>query len=153
MSPLHSAMAFGSICQNSPLRGFGKIIDAYKAESDKRSIDIKPFFRSSATAFFVILPNLNYSLKAAAATTDTITDTITVQGLANSRTIPEIIGKDTAKVYRLISLDSNITAERIAARLRLSVAGVRYHLSKMKSANLVRYVGNPKKGGHWEVVK
>ena len=137
--------------------GFGKIIDAYKAESDKRCIDIKPFFRSSATAFYVILPNLNYGLKTGSTTTVTTTDTTTVtttvEGLVLTKTVPEMLGKETARVYRLISLDRRITAVKIATRLRITLDGARYHLKKIKSANLARYVGNPKSGGHWEVVK
>lgn len=137
--------------------GFGKIIDAYKAESDKRRIDIKPSFRSSATAFFVILPNLNYGLKTGSTTTVTTTDTTTVtttvEGLVLTKTVPEMLGKETARVYRLISLDRRITAVKIATRLRITLDGARYHLKKIKSANLARYVGNPKRGGHWEVAK
>ena len=137
--------------------GFGKIIDAYKAESDKRCIDIKPFFRSSATAFYVILPNLNYGLKTGSTTTVTTTDTTTVtttvEDLVLTKTVPEMLGKETARVYRLISLDRRITAAKIATILRISLDGARYHLKKIKSANLARYVGNPKSDGHWEVVK
>ena len=114
-------------------------------------------FRSSATAFFVILPNLNYGLKTGSTTTVTTTDTTTVtttvEGLVLTKTVPEMLGKETARVYRLISLDRRITAVKIATRLRITLDGARYHLKKIKSANLARYVGNPKSGGHWEVVK
>ena len=161
--------------------GFGKIIDAYKAESDKRGIGIQPSFRSSATAFFVILPNLNYGLKAGSTTTvtttDTTTDTVTktvtktgvktvTKGVAkgggdrhvqegifvDTPTIAELLGKDTAKVYRLLLQDGGMTISDMAKKLRLSSRGVRYHIEKIKDANLLRRVGG-RKFGHWEVVK
>ena len=161
--------------------GFGKIIDAYKAESDKRGIGIQPSFRSSATAFFVILPNLNYGLKAGSTTTvtttDTTTDTVTktvtktgvktvTKGVAkgggdrhvqegifvDTPTIAELLGKDTAKVYRLLLQDGGMTISDMAKKLRLSSRGVRYHIEKIKNANLLRRVGG-RKFGHWEVVK
>ena len=157
--------------------GFGKIIDAYKAESDKRGIGIQPSFRSSATAFFVILPNLNYGLKAGSTTTVTTTDTVTktvtktgvktvTKGVAkgggdrhvqegifvDTPTIAELLGKDTAKVYRLLLQDGGMTISDMAKKLRLSSRGVRYHIEKIKNANLLRRVGG-RKFGHWEVVK
>ncbi len=40
--------------------GFKKVIEAYDFESEKRSVQVGPEFRSTRTAFFVTLPNLNY---------------------------------------------------------------------------------------------
>ena len=39
-----------------------------------------------------------------------------------------------------------ITVKKIADQMRLSVAGVRYHINKMKKDGLVEHVGPSKKG-------
>ena len=67
-------------------------------------------------------------------------------------TIAELLGKDTAKVYRLLLQDGGMTISDMAKKLRLSSRGVRYHIEKIKNANLLRRVGG-RKFGHWEVVK
>ena len=40
--------------------GFKKVLDAYAFESEKRGVSIRPEFRSARSAFFAVLPNLNY---------------------------------------------------------------------------------------------
>lgn len=138
--------------------GFGKILEAYRRESEKRGTETRPGFRSSATSFFVVLPNLNGGTGEAAATTAPITAPITATatapaGLEGTGSVAETLGKDTARVYRLISQDGRITAGDMASRLRLTESGVRYHLKKIKMAGLARYEGNAMSGGRWVVAK
>jgi predicted HTH transcriptional regulator len=138
--------------------GFGKILEAYRRESEKRGRETIPSFRSSATSFFVVLPNLNRGAGGAATTTATATATTTATATAAAGwkadgSVAEMLGKDTARVYRLISLDGRITAGDIAGKLHLSESGVRYHLKKIKMAGLARYEGNAMSGGRWVVVK
>lgn len=138
--------------------GFGKILDAYRRESEKRGRQTVPSFRSSATGFFAVLPNLNCGAGAAAATTAPTTAPTTATatapvGMEGTGSVAETLGKDTARVYRLISQDGRITAGDMAARLRLTEAGVRYHLKKIKMAGFARYEGNAMSGGRWVVAK
>ena len=134
--------------------GFGKILDAYKFESEKRGINVRPAFRSTASEFHVILPNLNYGWRLnvgsgsfSNVTTETTTETTietTTERLAGK------IGKVTAKVYLFLKADNKISAAEIGKRIGLTTDGVRFHLKKLKAAKVIQFVGN-RKSGHWEV--
>ena len=135
--------------------GFKKIIGAYRAESEKRDALFAPQFRSTAKSFFVVLPNLNHGTKFDAknqkATTKTTIETTTETTIETTvENIALRLGKNAAITYRLIVANNRITAAEIAQGLGLSVDGARYQLNKLKSANLVKFTGNPK-SGHWEV--
>ena len=135
--------------------GFKKIMGAYRAESQKRGVSFAPEFRSTAKSFFVVLPNLNHgtkfnakNLKTTKKTTIETTTETTIE--TTVETVASGLGKNAAITYRLIVANNRITAAEIAQRIGLSVDGARYQLKKLKSANLVKFIGNPK-GGHWEV--
>lgn len=135
--------------------GFKKIMGAYQAESQKRGVSFAPEFRSTAKSFFVVLPNLNHGTKFNAknqkTTKKTTIETTTETTIETTvETVASGLGKNAALTYRLIVANNRITAAEIAQRLGLSVDGARYQLKKLKSANLVKFIGNPK-GGHWEV--
>ena len=58
--------------------------------------------------------------------------------------------KTSQKILDLIRQNSKITAEELAQATGLSLAGVKYNLTKLKKENILKRVG-PDKGGHWEV--
>ncbi|MBI2119488.1 MAG: winged helix-turn-helix transcriptional regulator [Elusimicrobia bacterium] len=57
--------------------------------------------------------------------------------------------KNDRKILGLIRQNSRITAKELVQATGLSLAGVKYHLNKLKKENLLKRIG-PDKGGHWE---
>ena len=60
--------------------------------------------------------------------------------------------KSVVKILELLKEFPEITRERLAAEVGLSVRGIEKNLAQLKSAGKIRRVGG-RKGGHWEVVK
>lgn len=56
------------------------------------------------------------------------------------------------KILALLKSQPSITRKELSTKVGLSPDGIKYHLEKMKSAELIRHVG-PTKAGHWEVLK
>jgi len=56
------------------------------------------------------------------------------------------------KILDLLTLHPSMTRNELAAHIGLTPDGIKYHLTKMKAAGLIRRVG-PTKSGHWEVLK
>lgn len=59
--------------------------------------------------------------------------------------------KTREKIVRLVQKDSTLTTKEIAKIIGVSEKGIEYHLSKLKSENILKRVG-PDKGGHWEII-
>ena len=128
--------------------GFGKILDAYAFESEKRNCDLRPTFGSMRTDFVVTLPNLNHGR--------------IINGVRHAEVAEKVAEKETekvaeklsitdAKIFALIASDSGITQKTIADRMKMSRQYVGRRIGAMKHRGLVRRIG-PDKGGHWEVV-
>lgn len=60
--------------------------------------------------------------------------------------------KSVVKILDLLKQYPDITRERLAREVGLSVRGVEKNLAQLKSAGKVIRVGG-RKGGHWEVVE
>ena len=69
-----------------------------------------------------------------------------------SKTTSKTAAGQADKIVEIINKNPDVTAREIAGMLGLSEHGVRYHLKKLKKANVLQYTGSSKKG-HWEVVK
>ena len=65
--------------------------------------------------------------------------------------VGESVVKSVGKIMSLIKDYPEITRERLAAELGLSVRGIERNLAKLKKEGRIRRVGG-RKGGHWEVV-
>jgi ATP-dependent DNA helicase RecG len=74
-------------------------------------------------------------------------------GEADSReeTTRATVEKTVEKIVRLLHEKPEITTIELAEELGISLKGVAWQLSKLKSEKRVRRIG-PDKGGHWEVV-
>ena len=134
--------------------GFGKILDAYQFESEKRGRSIVPQFRSSSSEFHVILPNLNYeapelqSLNGGNANgTGWDAD---VSNNAISTTLTE--GRNAKIIIRAIKANGHVTIVELCRKTRLSTSGVYKIIAALKKASMIRRIG-PTKGGFWEVVE
>lgn len=62
------------------------------------------------------------------------------------------VGKSVVKILDLIAQFPDITRERLAKEVGLSVRGVEKNLAQLKSEGKIVRVGG-RKGGHWEVEK
>jgi ATP-dependent DNA helicase RecG len=134
--------------------GFGKILDAYQFESEKRGRSIVPQFRSSSSEFHVILPNLNYEahelqplngIKA-----NEVSGDAELPNNAISTTLTE--GRNAKIIIRAIKANSHVTIVELCRKTRLSTSGVYKTIAALKAAGMIRRVG-PTKGGFWEVVE
>jgi predicted HTH transcriptional regulator len=134
--------------------GFGKILDAYLFESEKRGRSIVPQFRSSSSEFHVILPNLNYEAPelrmgdGVRVITDDMDET---QGTPAKPTFLTN-GRNAKIIMRAIKADGYVTIANLCRKTRLSYSGVYKTIVALKAASKIRRVGSPR-NGHWEVNK
>ena len=128
--------------------GFDKILDAYAFESEKRGKAVVPSFRSGASEFFVILPNLNYAGEVDAAVP--VAKVIAKRRPPVKTSLAE--GKNAKIITRAIAANSAVTVTDLQRKTKLSRTGVSNVLSALKSAGVIRHNG-PKNGGSWEIVK
>ena len=134
--------------------GFGKILDAYQFESEKRGRTVVPQFQSSPSEFHVILPNLNYKapeLDALNDDKDKSSDAgAEVAAHAFSTTLAE--GRNAKIIVRAMRANGRVTILDLCRKTRLSTSGVYKIIAALKAASKIRRVG-PTKGGSWEVVE
>lgn len=134
--------------------GFGKILDAYQFESEKRGRTVVPQFRSSPSEFHVILPNLNYKapeLDALNGDKDKSADAgAEIAVHAFSTTLAE--GRNAKVIVRAMRANGRVTILDLCRKTRLSTSGVYKIIAALKAASKIRRIG-PTKGGSWEVVE
>ena len=68
------------------------------------------------------------------------------------RSVGKGVVKSVVKILHLIAQYPDITRERLAREVGLSVRGVEKNLAQLKSEGKIVRVGG-RKGGHWEVAK
>ena len=132
--------------------GFGKILDAYQFESEKRGRSIVPQFRSSSSEFHVILPNLNYEAPELQClngiNANGVGGDAGVSNNAISTTLTE--GRNAKIIIRAIKANGHVTIVELCRKARLSTSGVYKIIAALKKASKIRRIG-PTKGGYWEV--
>jgi predicted HTH transcriptional regulator len=149
--------------------GFKKILGAYAFESEKRNAAICPEFRSIRSAFFAVLPNLNYGRaigQVAGGAMHSCTATKTTNKATNNptnKTTSNPTNKSVRKqgiitltaealaVLREFQKDGSASAERVAKILKMTPDGVRYHIKNLRAAGRLMRVGN-RRIGNWIVV-
>ena len=72
--------------------------------------------------------------------------------LAVKRSVGKGVVKSVVKIFDLIAQYPDVTRERLAKEVGLSVRGVEKNLAQLKSEGKIVRVGG-RKGGHWEVAK
>ena len=72
--------------------------------------------------------------------------------LAVKRSVGKGVVKSVVKILDLIAQYPDVTRERLAKEVGLSVRGVEKNLAQLKSEGKIVRVGG-RKGGHWEVAK
>ena len=134
--------------------GFGKILDSYQFESDKRGRSIVPRFRSSPSEFHVILPNLNYDAPELCAVGCESTESENVYEEKVRPTKPTLLteGRNAKIIIRAIRADGYVTIANLCRKTRLSSSGVYKTLAALKAASKIRRIGSAR-GGYWEVVE
>ena len=66
--------------------------------------------------------------------------------------VKKSVGKGVVKILELLKEFPEITRERLAAEVGLSIRGVEKNLAQLKSEGKIRRIGG-RKGGRWEVVQ
>lgn len=134
--------------------GFGKILDAYQVESERRGRIVVPQFRSSPSEFHVILPNLNYK----APELDALNEDKDKPSHVGAEAAPHAAsatfseGRNAKIIIRAMRANGRVTILDLCRRTHLSTSGVYKIIAALKGAYRVRRVG-PTKGGYWEVVE
>ena len=59
--------------------------------------------------------------------------------------------KTRAEILKLLKHYPMMTMRQIAAKLNISLKGIEWQISKLKSEGVLRHVG-PNKGGSWEII-
>ena len=119
--------------------GLRKIIEAYESCANYK-IELKPEFRSTESAFFTVLKNLNY---------DTQND---IQNDTQNDT-QKLKPKDRQeKIIHIMKDKKNITALELSDILSVSIITIKRDLKKLTDENIIEYVGSSK-DGYWIVKK
>jgi len=127
--------------------GLRKIIEAYEFEENYKE-DLKPEFRSTESAFFTVLRNLNYDIQNEGEN-DTQNDGQNEGENDGQKLKP----KDRQeKIIRIMKDKQNITALELSKLLKVSVSTIERDLKKLTEEKMIEYVGSAK-SGHWEVKK
>lgn len=123
--------------------GLRKIIEAYEFE-EKYKIELKPEFRSTESAFFTVLKNLNY------------------EGQSEGENEGKNEGKNEGqklkpkdrqeRIIHIMKDTKNITALELSKLLFVSVSTIERDLKKLTDENMIEYVGSAK-DGYWRVNK
>lgn len=120
-----------------------KIIEAYEFE-EKYKIELKPEFRSTESAFFTVLKNLNYEGQS--------------DGQNEGQNEGENEGqklkpKDRQeRIIHIMKDTKNITVLELSKLLFVSVSTIERDLKKLTGENIIEYVGSAK-DGYWIVKK
>jgi ATP-dependent DNA helicase RecG len=123
--------------------GLNKIINAYPP-------DVKPVFKSTVQAFFVILKNLNYG-KDANAVEDAIDNV--VESVADN-VVENRVTKLTKKEKSLLELlkaDGTLTIAEMAARLDIDSRTLQRGLRKLRDNGIIERIGSDR-SGEWRII-
>ena len=108
--------------------GFKKILGAYAFESKKRNATIRPEFRSIRSAFFAVLPNLNYGRaigQVAGQVTDQVAGQVADQLTDALNEIADSLPVNAKRLLRILETDMDFS--EIMLKMQLSSRG---HLRK-----------------------
>ena len=116
--------------------GFKKVLDAYAFESEKRGVSIRPEFRSARSAFFAVLPNLNYGHsigqvtghiagQATGQVTNHAADHVDEDSILVLQEIAKVLPGNVARLLRILKSEMDI--HQILTKIRFSS---RAHLRK-----------------------
>ncbi len=116
--------------------GFKKVLEAYAFESEKRGVSIRPEFRSARSAFFAVLPNLNYGHsigqvtghvagQATGQVTNHAADHVDEDSILVLQEIAKVLPGNVARLLRILKSEMDI--HQILTKIRFSS---RAHLRK-----------------------
>ena len=127
--------------------GLKKIVEAYESE-EKYNESLIPEFRSTESAFFTVLKNLNYDgINVGEYGTQSGTQTGTQSG-----TQKENIQTRRQKIIRILEKTPIITAQELADEINSSLRTTKRDLAKLTEDGYIKYEGSSK-DGKWIVLK
>ena len=115
--------------------GLRKIIEAYESEENYR-IELKPEFRSTESAFFAVLKNLNYDTQS--------------EGQSEGQKLKPKERQE--EIIHIMKDKQNITALELSKLLNVSVSTIERDLKKLADETIIEYIGSSK-DGYWIVKK
>jgi predicted HTH transcriptional regulator len=123
--------------------GLKKIVEAYEFE-EKYNENLMPEFRSTESAFFTVLKNLNY------------------EGISVGQNVGESVGQNVGQkispkqrrenIIELIKEDPTITAKNISDIFSLNQRTIERDLAKLTEDGYIKYEGSSK-DGKWVILK
>ncbi len=123
--------------------GLKKIVEAYESE-EKYNEDLIPEFRSTESAFFTVLKNLNY------------------EEINVGQNVGESVGQNVGQklspkqrlgnIIELIKENPTITAKNISTIFNLNQRTIERDLAKLKEEGYIKYEGSSK-DGKWVILK
>ncbi len=122
--------------------GLKKIIEAYQFE-EKYNEKLIPEFRSTESAFFTVLKNLNY-------------EQIDV-GQSGTQNVGQNVGQKLTpkqrrnKIIEFINENASITAKHLANIFDITTRTVERDLAKLTEDGFIKYIGSSK-DGKWVVI-
>ena len=119
--------------------GLRKMIEVYEScENYKR--ELKPEFRSTESAFFTVLKNLNYEGQSV--------------GQNDGQNDGQKLKPDDRRKYiiEIIEENSQVTALELSKLLFVSVSTIERDLKKLTEEKVIEYIGSAK-DGYWTVKK
>jgi len=75
-------------------------------------------------------------------------------GKAKEKIIEQVrrkFGESSEKILRIILVDKNVSAQKIAEQLNISSRAVEKQIAKLKKQGILKRIG-PAKGGYWKVI-
>ena len=119
--------------------GMKKIMNAYKQYEHLVSY-YEPKFSSNSSEFHVILWNLNYDGKG-----------IVKDGMNMEKEFTKEFTKATRQIYRLISMNPQISIAKISENMNLSTRQVSKYMKRLQELNKITRIGG-RKTGEWRVI-
>ena len=119
--------------------GLRKIIEAYEFCENYKE-ELKPEFRSTESAFFTVLKNLNYEVQSV--------------GQNDGQNDGQKLKPDDRRKYiiEIIEENSQVTALELSKLLFVSVSTIERDLKKLTEEKVIEYIGSAK-DGYWTVKK
>ncbi len=130
--------------------GMKKIIDSYKQYEHLNDYR-EPEFMSNASEFHVTLWNLNYRESDKNVTKEEKSVTKEAENVTKEeKSVTKKFLKAQRQIYKLISLNPNISINEMAVSTSLSTRQIKRYLKKLTDLGLITRTGGRKVGG-WEI--
>lgn len=120
--------------------------------SPKRGRVFTPSLRSDSSAFFVVLPNLNYGITINGIPLIGDQENDIESTLTSTKATQKTTQKTTQKILECIKQNAAVSRKELAELCGISQNGIKWQLKQLQQHGIIHRVG-PDKGGHWEIIE